>query len=330
MLRNAPLRYAAKALLSAAAVGLLALSALNIAHAADDQPIRLVVPFPPGGSTDIAARIIQPRLAQILDRNIVIENKPGAATQIASQTVLRAKPDGNTLLVSFDSHSLNPIVRTMPYDTFKDFRGITFALRFPLVIGVSSHVAADTLEAFIADAKAAPEKYSYASTGLGSLNHLAPEELKRMAGIDMLHVPFAGGGPAMQSLLGNITHVTFLSYAALKSQIAAGQIKPLAVTGTARIPDLPDVPTVQESGYPGFEAYSWIGIFAPAETPDDVADRLTDAFQQALNDDEVKTKLADLGFEVMATDGPAVDRYAVEQYQRWNKFVQETGLSLTK
>ncbi|MDS1140169.1 tripartite tricarboxylate transporter substrate binding protein [Pusillimonas sp. SM2304] len=330
MLRHAPLRHAAKALLSAAAAGLLALSALSTAHAADDQPIRLVVPFPPGGSTDIAARIIQPKLAQILDRNIVIENKPGAATQIASQTVLRAKPDGNTLLVSFDSHSLNPIVRPMPYDTFKDFRGITFALRFPLVIGVSRHVAANTLDAFIADAKAKPEKYSYASTGLGSLNHLAPEELKRMAGIEMLHVPFAGGGPAMQSLLGNITHVTFLSYAALKSQIAAGQIKPLAVTGTARIPDLPDVPTVQESGYPGFEAYSWIGIFAPAETPDDVADRLTGAFQQALNDGEVKAKLADLGFEVMATDGPAVDRYAVEQYQRWNKFVQETGLSLTK
>src|SRR5690606_22687404 len=233
-------------------------------------------------------------------------------------------------LVSFDSHSLNPIVRPLPYDTFKDLRGITFALRFPLAIGASKSVQANTLEAFIADAKAEPQKYSYASTGLGSLNHLAPEQLKHMAGFEMLHVPFSGGGPAMQSLLGNVTHVTFLSYAALKSQIAAGQIKPLAVTGATRIPDLPDVPTVQEAGYPGFEAYSWIGIFAPAGTPDDVANTLTDAFQKALGDEEIKSKLANLGFEVLATDGPTVDRYAVEQYQRWNKFVQETGLSLTK
>lgn len=329
MLRHAQLRFAAT-LLKATAVGLLTLASLTTAQAADELPIRLVVPFPPGGSTDIAARIIQPKLAELLDRNVVIENKPGAATQIASQYVLRSKPDGNTLLVSFDSHSLNPIVRPLPYDTFKDFRGITFALRFPLVIVVSEQVKADNLKAFIAAAKAEPEKFSYASTGLGSLNHLAPEELMRMADFKMLHVPFSGGGPAMQSLLGNITHMTFLSYAALKSQIAAGKVKPLAVTGATRIPDLPNVPTVQESGYPGFEAYSWIGIFAPAQTPDDVANRLTDAFQKALGDETIKAKLTALGFEVMGTDGPTVDRYAVEQYQRWNKFVQETGLSLTK
>lgn len=203
-------------------------------------------------------------------------------------------------------------------------------MRFPLVIGASTHVEADTLEAFIADAKAHPEKYSYASTGLGSLNHLAPEELKRMAGFNMLHVPFSGGGPAMQSLLGNVSDITFLSYAALKSQIAAGQIKPLAVTGDARIPGLPHVPTVQELGYSDFEAYSWIGIFARAGTPDDVADELTRAFQKVLGDEEVKARLTELGFEVMGTDGPTVDRYAVEQYERWNKFVQETGLSLTR
>lgn len=330
MLSHAKSSLAATIFFKAVAGSLLALSALSFAQAADQPPIRLVVPFPPGGSTDIASRIIQPKLAELLNRDVVIENKPGAATQIASQYVQRSKPDGNTLLVSFDSHSLNPIVRPLPYDTFKDFRGITFALRFPLVVGVSKHVAANTLEEFVAAAKADPKKFSYASTGLGSLNHLAPEELKRMAGIEMLHVPFAGGGQAMQSLVGNITHVSFLSYAAFKSQIEAGNIKPLAVTGTTRIADLPNVPTVQESGYPDFEAYSWIGIFAPAATPDDVANRLTVAFQKALGDDEVKAKLAALGFEVMASDGPTVDRYAVEQYQRWNKFVEEAGLSLTK
>ncbi|NYT84257.1 Bug family tripartite tricarboxylate transporter substrate binding protein [Pollutimonas harenae] len=330
MLSHAKSNLAAATFFKAVAGSLLALSALSFAQAAEQPPIRLVVPFPPGGSTDIASRIIQPKLAELLSRDVVIENKPGAATQIASQYVQRSKPDGNTLLVSFDSHSLNPIVRPLPYDTFKDFRGITFALRFPLVVGVSKHVEANSLKEFVAAAKADPKKYSYASTGLGSLNHLAPEELKRMAGIEMLHVPFAGGGQAMQSLVGNITHMAFLSYAAFKPQIEAGNIKPLAVTGAKRIADLPDVPTVKESGYPDFEAYSWIGIFAPAGTPDDIANPLTDAFQKALNDKEVKAKLANLGFEVMATDGPTVDRYAVEQYQRWSTFVKDTGLSLAK
>ncbi len=323
-------RLARASLLKTAGACLLSLSALTSASAADQPPIKLVVPFPPGGSTDIASRIIQPRLAEILDRNVIVENKPGAATQIASQYVATSKPDGNTLLVSFDSHSINPIIRPLPYDTFKDFRGITFALRFPLVIGASKETPGNNLKEFIAAAKAAPDKYSYASTGAGSLNHLAAEDLKRQAGINLLHVPFGGGGPAIQALLSNVSNITFLSYAALNSHIASGNIKALAVTGEKRLPDLPNVPTVQESGYPKFEAYSWIGIFAPAKTPSDIADKLTAAFQQALNDKEVKARLTKLGFEVMATDGPTVDRYAVEQYKRWDKFVKETGLSLSQ
>src|SRR5690606_39687617 len=162
MLSHASFRPAAATFFKAMAGGLLALSALSFAQAAEQPPISLVVPFPPGGSTDIASRIIQPKLAELLDRNVVIENKPGAATQIASQYVQRAKPDGNTLLVSFDSHSLNPIVRPLPYDTFKDFRVITFALRVPLVVGVSMHVQANTLQEVVAAAKAEPEKDSYA------------------------------------------------------------------------------------------------------------------------------------------------------------------------
>lgn len=308
---------------------LLALSMTGIASA-DTAPIRLVVPFPPGGSTDIASRIIQPKLAELLDRNVIVENKPGAASQIASQYVARAKPDGNTLLVSFDTHAINPIVKSdLPYDTFKDFRGIAFALRFPLVIGASEATPGKNLKEFLAIAKNQPEKFSYGSTGAGSLNHLAAEDLKRQAKVEILHVPFGGGGPAVQAVLGNVVNFTMLSYAAMKTHIAAGKIKPLAVTGTTRLPDLPNTPTVQESGFPGYEAYSWIGIFAPAATPDDVANTLTTAFQKALNDSEVKGKLTALGFDVVGTDGPSVDKYTVEQYKRWDKFVKETGLSLT-
>lgn len=315
--------------LGTAAGCLLALSALPLAALANDAPpVRLIVPFPPGGSTDIAARIIQPKLSEVLKRNVIVENKPGAATQVASQHVARANPDGNTLLFSFDSHSINPIIRPLPYDTFKDFRGIAFALKFPLVIGASKNTPGNNLQEFLAEVKKNPEKFNYASTGAGSLNHLAAEDLKRAAGVNLLHIPYGGGGPAIQALLGDVSNITFLSLAAQKGHFESGALKPLAVAGTERLRDLPNVPTVQESGYPGFEAYSWIGVFAPAGTPDDIANPLTQAFQTALNDPDVKKRLTDLGFEVVATDGPSVDKYAVEQYERWKKFVADAGLSL--
>lgn len=312
------------------AASIVALSSGGTAVAADDSPLRLVLPFPPGGSTDIASRIIQPKLSEILGRTVIVDNRPGAASQVATQHVARSRPDGDTLLISFDNHSLNPIIKKdLPYDTFKDFRGITFALRFPLVIVASKKTPGDNLKEFIAAVKKDPQKYSYASTGAGSLNNLAPEDFKRRAGIEsLLHVPYAGGGPAVQSLLSEVSNVTFLSYAALKSHIAAGNVKALAVTGETRLPELPNTPTVAESGFPGFEAYSWIGVFAPAATPDDVANKLTAAFQKALNDPGVKKQLSDLGFEVMATDGPTVDKYAVQQYERWAQFVKQSGLKL--
>ena len=321
-------RLASRYLMAAAAC-LLAFSGATLA--AEEPPVRLVVPFPPGGSTDIAARIIQPKLSDALGRTVIVDNRPGANTQIASQYVARSAPDGNTLLLSFDSHSINPIIKPdLPYDTFKDFKGIAFALRFPLVIGASLGTPGSNLKEFLEAARAKPEEYSYASAGVGSLSQLAAEDLKRQAGVQILHVPYAGGGPMVQALLSETSNITFLSYAALKSNIEAGKIKPLGVTGTQRLRDLPNVPTVEESGYPGFEAYSWQAVWVPAATPDDIAQELSTAFLKALNDPEVKARLNDIGFEIIATDGASAERYAVEQYERWNKFVQETGLSLAE
>lgn len=298
-------------------------------HAQSDAPLRLVVTFPPGGSTDITARILQPRLAERIGRSVVVENKPGAASQLATEYVARSRPDGNTLLVSFDSHAINPVAKPkLPYDTFKDFTGVTLAVRFPLVIGASASVAAKDLRGFLELAKRAPAKYSYASTGVGSMNHLVMEDIKRKANAFVLHVPYGGGGPAVQAVLGDVSQLTLLSYAALKGQIAAGKVKPLAVTGAKRLADLPDVPTVAESGFPGFEAYSWIGIFAPAGTPPETIRKLTDDFKWTLNSPDVHKRLTDGGFEVMATDGPGVERHAREQYERWDKFVKTTRLKL--
>jgi tripartite-type tricarboxylate transporter receptor subunit TctC len=299
------------------------------AAAQTDAPLRLVVTFPPGGSTDITARTLQPKLQERIGRPVVVENRPGAASQVGTQFVARAAPDGNTLLVCFDTHAINPVIKkNLPYDTFKDFAGVSLVVRFPLVIAAAASVPGKDLAEFLAAAKQAPGKFSYASTGLGSMNHLVAEDVKRRGNVDVLHVPYGGGGPAVQAVLGNTVSLTLLSYAALKGNIAAGKIKALAVTGSKRLPDLPDVPTVAESGFPGFEAYSWIGIFAPSGTPPATLKKLTEDVQATLRDPDVRTKLTDLGFEVMASDGPALDRFAREQHDRWNDFVKRTNLKV--
>jgi tripartite-type tricarboxylate transporter receptor subunit TctC len=310
----------------------LVLAALMIsspALAQSDKPLTLVVPFPPGGSTDITARTIQPKLAERIGRPVVVENRPGAASQIATQHVAKAAPDGNTLLISFDNHSINPIVKPkLPYDTFKDFVGVSLLVRFPLVIAANPSVQGNNLTEFIAAAKKRPGYYSYASTGIGSLNQLAMEDLKRKAGIFVLHVPYGGGGPAIAAVVGNTASMTLLSYAALKGQIQADKLKPLAVTGAQRLPELPKTPTVAESGYPGFEAYSWIGAFAPADTPAAIVKKLTADFQAVLSDPEIKTKLTQGGFDVQASDGPTLDKYAKSEFDRWQQFVKTTKLNL--
>jgi tripartite-type tricarboxylate transporter receptor subunit TctC len=301
----------------------------NPALAQSDKPLTLVVPFPPGGSTDITARTIQSKLAERIGRPVVVENRPGAASQIATQHVAKAAPDGNTLLISFDNHSINPIVKPkLPYDTFKDFVGVSLLVRFPLVIAANPSVQGNNLSEFIAAAKKRPGYYSYASTGIGSLNQLAMEDLKRKAGIFVLHVPYGGGGPAIAAVVGNTASMTLLSYAALKGQIQADKLKPLAVTGSQRLPDLPKTPTVAESGYPGFEAYSWIGAFAPADTPAAIVKKLTADFQAVLSDPEIKTKLTQGGFDVQASDGPTLDKYAKNEFERWQQFVKTTKLNL--
>src|SRR4051812_14226023 len=231
-----------RALLQALAASLAAASMPTVL-AQGDQPLRLVVTFPPGGSTDITARIVQPELQKRVGRPVVVENKPGAASQVGTEYVARAKPDGNTLLVCFDTHAINPIAKkNLPYDTFKDFVGVSLAVRFPLVVAAHPSAPGTDLEEFLAAAKRQPGQFSYASTGLGSMNQLVAEDIKRRSGADILHVPYGGGGPAVTAVLGRTTTVTLLSYAALKSHIAAGKLKALAVTGTKRLPELPDVP----------------------------------------------------------------------------------------
>lgn len=291
------------------------------------KPVTLVLPFPPGGSTDIVARIIQPRLAQAVGQTIIVDNRPGAAGQVATAYVAKAVPDGHTLFLSFDTHAINPVAnKNLPYDTFRDFAPVTLLVRFALVIGANPAVKGANLKEFVEYARTQPGKLNYASTGLGSLNHLAAEELKRRAGIDVVHVPYKGGGPVIQAILANESQYTFLSYAAQKSHIQAGKIKPLAVTGAKRLPELPDVPTLAESGFPGLEAYSWIGIFAPAATPPAVVNKLHDDFVAAVNDPDTRAKLTGAGFEVVGSSQAELARFVRSEYERWDKFARETNI----
>ncbi len=292
-----------------------------------NKAVTLVLPFPPGGSTDIVARTIQPRLSALLGQPVLVDNRSGAAGMIATNYVAKSAPDGYTLFLSFDTHAINPIVyKDIPYDTFKDLLPVTLLVRFPLVMGAYGGLPANDLKEFIALAKSQPGKFNYASTGLGSMNHLLAENLKSLAGIDVLHVPYKGGGPAIQAMLTGEVAFCFLSYAAQKGQMQAGKLKPLAVTGAKRMADLPDVPTVAESGFPGFEAYSWIGIFAPAGTPAAVVNRLHKDFTTALQDPELKNKLTLAGFELVGSTPQELGQFVRREHDRWAKFVKDAKI----
>ncbi len=314
----------------AAFVGILASVNALTAMAQGAYPaksVTLVLPFPPGGSTDIVARTIQPKLSALLGQPVLVDNRSGAAGVIATNYVAKSAPDGYTLFLSFDTHAINPIVyKDIPYDTFKDLVPVTLLVRFPLVMGAYGGLAAGNLKEFVALAKSQAGKLNYASTGLGSMNHLLAENLKSLAGVDVLHVPYKGGGPAIQAMLTGEVAFCFLSYAAQKGQMQAGKLKPLAVSGARRMADLPDVPTVAESGYPGFEAYSWIGIFAPAGTPEAVIRRLHQDFALTLQDAEVKAKLVTAGFEPVGSTPQELGQFVRNEYDKWAKFVKEAKI----
>jgi len=263
---------------------------------------------------------VQPELQKRIGRPVVVENKPGAASQVGTDYVAKAKPDGNTLLVCFDTHAINPIAKkNLPYDTFKDFVGVSLAVRFPLVIAANPSAPGKDLKEFLAAAKQQPGKFSYASTGLGSMNQLVAEDIKRQSGADVLHVPYGGGGPAVTAVLGNTTTLTLLSYAALKSHIAAGKLKALAVTGTKRLVDLPDVPTVAESGVPGFETVAWFGLLAPAGTPQAVIDRVAREVHAIAQMPDVRARIEATGAEAVGGTPQAFARRIHDDVDKWKR-----------
>lgn len=313
------------------AMPVASLASLAQAHAAESaansRPISMVLPFPPGGSVDIVARQLQPGLKSSLGQTVVVDNKPGAGGLIASSTVARAKPDGNTLLMAFDTHAINPFAyKNLPYDTFKDFTPIAQLVRFPLVIAANPVLPASNVRELVELAKSNPTAVRYASSGIGSLNQLAAEALATEAGVHFLHVPYKGGGPAVQAVLAGETDLFFSSYAAVQAHIAAKTIKVLGVTGTSRIKQLPQVPTVAEQGFKGFEAYSWIGVFGPAHMASETVSRLHDALAMSIKQPKVMEALNAQGFEVAVGTPTDLGNLVRHEHDKWQAVARKANI----
>lgn len=294
---------------------------------AGGRPIAMVLPFPPGGSVDIVARQLQPGLRSGLGQAVVIDNKPGAGGLIASSAVARARPDGSTLLMAFDTHAINPFAyKHLPYDTFRDFSPISQLVRFPLVIAAHPSLPAANVRDLIALAKSRPEGVRYASSGPGSLNQLAAEALATEAGVRFLHVPYKGGGPAVQAVLANEVDLFFGSYAAVQAHVAARTVKVLGVAGTARLRQLPQVPTVAEQGFRGFEAYSWIGVFGPAGMAPALVSRIHDALADSLHQARVVDALAAQGFEIVAGSPAELGSLVRHEHDKWQAVARKANI----
>ena len=308
----------------------LSTSLAAVAHAQTTFPTRavtLVLPSAPGDPTDLIARVLQPKMAERLGQQFVVENRPGGSAVIASSAVAKAQPDGYTLLLALSAHSINPIaLKELPYDTFRDFAPVTLLARFPLFIGANPAVPGSTLAEFIAAEKAQPASLNFASPGAGTLSFLVGEEIIRRPGLKAVHLAFKGGAPAVQAMLANQAQYGALPFNLLGPHFASGKLKPLAVTSPQRSPQLPQVPTVAESGFPGFEAYNWVGVFAPAATPPAVIDRLYREFGAALREPDVRAKLGAVGFEIVASTPKELDEFVRKEFAHWEKFVREFEL----
>jgi tripartite-type tricarboxylate transporter receptor subunit TctC len=310
-----------------AAIAALAFSAGVFAQGFPAKPITTVVGFEPGGGTDTTARIIAPALGELLGQQVVVENRAGAGGDIAVDYVAKASPDGYTLvLANVGALTVNPHILKTPYDPLKDLAPISMAVIFPNVLVVQPSLPVKTVQDFVKLAKEQPGKITYASSGIGGAGHLAGELLRVMAKIDIVHVPYKGGGPAMQGFLGGQVDSFFATPVSSISQIKAGKARAIATTGSKRDALMSDVPTVAESGYPGYEALNWYGYLAPAKTPKEVVDRLARDIGKALADPKVIAALAKTGVEPQAMTPDQFGKYIAREYQTWGKVVKDAKI----
>lgn len=312
------------------AVLVLAASGGAFAQAAfPSRPVTMVVGFAPGGGTDTVARILAKTVGDALGQQVVVENKAGAGGNIATDHVAHAAPDGHTLLLgNVGSLTVAPhMVANLPYDPLRDFAPITMAVVFANVVVVQASLPAQTLPEFVKLAREKPGTITYGSSGIGGAGHLAGELLRDAAKIDIVHVPYKGGGPAMQGMLGGQIHAYFAAPASVVGHLKSGRARALATTGSKRAQLLPDVPTIAESGYPGYEAINWYAYVAPAKTPKDVIDRLNREIVKALAGPDVVALLQKQGMEPSSSSPEELGRYIAREYETWGKVVKQAGIT---
>jgi tripartite-type tricarboxylate transporter receptor subunit TctC len=294
-----------------------------------NKPVRLIVPFAPGGFTDVVARILGQKLSARLGQQFVIENKPGAGSIIGTDFVAKAAPDGYTLVMVSTTHVISPwIYKNVPYDPIKSFTVISKLVDSPYVLLVNPKVPAQNVKEFIALAKAAPNTIRYASSGNGSSQHLMGGLFVALTGAKLQHVPYKGSGGAATDLVAGIVESSFAGVPNALSQVPQGRLRALAVTTAKRIPQLPDVPTMEEAGVPGYEASVWLALLAPAGTPREVVMKLNTEISKVMNAPETRKALYDAGVEVSPSSPEAMSEYMVQELARWGKVVKESGIKL--
>ena len=311
------------------ALAALLLWAGTLAAAAQDypnRPIRFIVPWPPGGGADIVSRIVGQRVGELLGQQLAVDNRPGAGGNIGTEVAARATPDGYTIVFGYiGTHAINPgLYKSMPFQP-KDLAPVTLMTTVTNVLVVHPSVPARSVTELIALARAHPGQLNFSSAGNGSLPHLAGELFKTMTHVDMVHVPFKGGGPAVAALIGGEVQLSFADPLAAIPAIKAGQLVALGVTATKRTPGLPDVPTIAEAGVPGFEATGWNGILVPAGTPAPVVATLHDAFVAALETPNVRDRLVAQAYEPVGSTPEEFARVIATETEKWGKVIKLSG-----
>jgi tripartite-type tricarboxylate transporter receptor subunit TctC len=304
--------------------------AASLPVAAQDYPkkqIELVVPFVAGGTTDNVARLIAQRFSESWGQTVIVNNRPGGGSTIGHAVVAKAPPDGHTLLVTTISFAITAVMQKLPFDPIKDFAPISEFASLPLILVVHPSLPATNLKEFIAMAKSKAGGWDYASSGVGTSPHLAAEMFKSMAGVDMVHVPYKGNAEAMNAFLGGHIKIYFALVPAVLQHVKAGNLRAIAVTTEQRLPYLPDVPTIAESGFPGYEISSWQGVFSPGGTPRDVVGKINGEVVRLLSVPEVRARISLEGADPVGSSPEAFAERVKSEIAKWSKVARSAGIA---
>ncbi len=304
-------------------------SALAQAQAYPTKPVRLIVGFTPGGGVDINARLLASKLSELLGQSVIVDNRPGAGTNIANELVAKSAPDGYTLLMSSPAIAINmALYKNLSYDTLRDFVAVSIFSESPNILVVNSSSPAKSMSELIALARAKPGVLNYSSAGTGTTQHLAGELLKLRTGTSIVHVPYKGSAPSLTALIAGDVDLSFANVPAILQHVKSGRLRPLASTGTRRSELMPDVPTMQEVGLTGVEMTVWYGVLAPAATPRDIVNTLSEAIAKAARSPDIKQRLLDQGAEPVGSTPVEFDKILHEEVAKWSEVIRTSGIQV--